>query len=168
MAGWQIGCFSPSRRCRRVIVAGMPAWTPNWNPVIVDEVGLLDAVADCAAAIATIEEGHGSLAPYVARACEQWEGPARLDFDDDYASFERQVSSVIAELRQASLGFQRELAEAHEEQARRWAQQEQWRREVEAEEVAAEAERDAARRRDATQARPTVTVTDAPGDGDVV
>lgn len=113
--------------------------------MVIDEVGLLDAIADCAAAIATIEEGHGSLVPFVSRACEHWEGPARLDFDDDYSAFERQVDGVIAELRQASLGFQREIAEAHEEQMRRSTQQEQWRRELESEQAAAaEAEREAA------------------------
>jgi hypothetical protein len=129
----------------------MPAWNPNWNLVEIDEVGLLDAIADCAAAIAMIEEGRASVAPFVGRARDGWEGPARVDFDDDYASLERHADGVIAELRQASLGFQKEIAEAHEEQARRWADQARWREEKMAEdlrdeEVRAQAARDQAAR----------------------
>ena len=158
----------PGRHSTCGIVASMPTWTPNWNPVVIDEVGLLDAIADCAAAIATIEEGHRSLAPFVARARDQWEGPARLDFDDDYAAFAQQVDSVIGELHQASLSSQRELAEAYDEQARRWAQQEQWQRELAAEEAAFAAEREAARRRMAEKPQPPVAVSDSPGDGDLI
>lgn len=146
----------------------MPAWTPNWNPVVIDEVGLLDAIADCAAAIAAIEEGHGSLVPFVVRAREHWEGPARLDFDDGYHAFERQIDAVIAELHQASLGFRREIAEAHEEQARRWAQQELWRQEVLVEEVATHAAHEAAQRERAFAEKTAAAVPtrDQPGDGD--
>ncbi len=119
----------------------MPAWTPNWNLVEIDEIGLLDAAADCFAAIAMIEEAHGALGPSVVSAQDGWEGPARLDFDDDYASFERQIGAVISQLQQAAMGFQRQVADAHEEQARRFAQQEQW-----LQEDAAERERDALNR----------------------
>ena len=149
----------------------MPSWTPNWNPVTIDEVGLLDAIADCAAAIAAIEEGHGALVPFVVRARDHWEGPARLDFDDDYSSFERQVEAVIAELRQASVALQREIAEAHEEQARRWAQQELWRQEKTAEEAVATAESEAVRR-DLAGARDRSMESrvraDSTGDGDLI
>lgn len=116
----------------------MPSWTPNWNPVEIDEAGLLDAIADCYAAVAIIEDGHAALGPFVATAQEQWEGPARIDFDDHYAGLERQIGGVISQLRQAALGYQREIAEAHEEQGRRSAQQDQWRREL-ADEQAREA-----------------------------
>ena len=128
----------------------MPSWSPNWNPVEIDEVGLLDAIADCHAAMAMIEEGRDSVVPFVVRARDGWEGPARVDFDDDYASLERHADAVIAELAQASLGMQREIAEAHEEQARRWADQDRWRQEKSAEDawqeqVRQQAELDAAR-----------------------
>ncbi len=113
----------------------MPSWSPNWNPVEIDEVGLLDAIADCAAAIAMIDEGRDSVVPFVVRARDGWEGPARVDFDDDYASLERHADAVVAELRQAALGIQREIAEAHEEQARRWADQDRWRQEKSAEDL---------------------------------
>ncbi len=149
----------------------MPSWTPNWNPVVIDEVGLLDAIADCAAAIASIEDGHDALEPFVVRARDQWEGPARLDFEDDYTSFERQVGAVIAELRQASLGLQREIAEAHEEQARRWVQQERWRQEEAAEDAAAIAEREAGRRQpvgERDSADEFRVGADSPGDGDLI
>jgi hypothetical protein len=135
----------------------MPAWNPNWNPVEIDEVGLLDAIADCAAAIAMIEEGQASVAPFVSRARDGWEGPARLDFDDDYASIERHAEGVIAELRQASLGFQREIAEAHEEQARRWADQDRWRREKADEDLRAEQLREQAAREQAAREQATRT-----------
>lgn len=149
----------------------MPSWTPNWNPVVIDEVGLLDAVADCAAAIASIEEGCGALAPFVFRARDRWEGPARTDFDDDYSSFERQVEAVIAELRQASVAFQREIGEAHEEQARRWAQQELWKQEKAAEDAASIAERETARRQaigDRDRSIEFRVGADSPGDGDLI
>ena len=120
-------------------------WQPNWEPVVIDEGGLLDAIADCRMAIAAIEEGRASLNPYLARAQQDWEGPARLDFDDHLASFDRQIGAAIAELQQACLGFQREIAEAHQEQARRHAQQEQWRAER-AVELAKEAAAEQARR----------------------
>jgi uncharacterized protein YukE len=153
-----------------VIVSVMPSWTPNWNPVVIDEVGLLDAIADCAAAIASIEEGRSALAPFLLRARDQWEGPARIDFDDDYSSFERQIEAVIAELRQASRGFEREIAEAHEEQARRWAQQELWRQEKAVEDAVAIAEREAGRRpaigHDTADAFRVGA--DSPGDGDLI
>lgn len=154
-----------------VIVSVMPSWTPNWNPVVIDEVGLLDAVADCAATIASIEEGHGALVPFVARARDQWEGPARIDFDDDYSSFERQVEAVIAELRQASVAFEREIAEAHQEQARRWAQQELWRQEKASEEAVLLADREASRRQafgDRDRAKVFWVGADSPGDGDLI
>ncbi len=154
-----------------VILSFMPSWTPNWNPVVIDEVGLLDAIADCAAAIASIEEGHRALAPFLDRARDQWEGPARIDFDDDYSSFERQVEAVISELRQASLGLQREIAEAHEEQARRWAHQELWRQEKAAEDAVAIAEREAGRRPavgESDRAGEFRVGTDSPGNGDLI
>ena len=125
----------------------MPTWTPNWNDVVIDKTGLLDAIDDCNAAIAMIEEGHGALGPFVSSAQDGWEGPARLDFDDDFGAFERQIEGVIAQLRQASVGFQREIAEANDEQARREGQRDQWRRE-DAEERA----RDAANREAAARA----------------
>ncbi len=153
------------------MLSGMPSWTPNWNPVDIDEVGLLDAIADCAAAVSSIEEGHGALAPFVVRAREQWEGPARHDFDDDFASFERQVGAVIAELRQASVGLQREIAEAHEEQARRWAQQDLWRQEKAAEDTALLAERTAATRLpsvDGNLSNGFLVGAGSPGDGDLI
>ncbi len=134
----------------------MPAWNPNWNPVEIDEVGLLDAIADCSAAIAMIEEGQASVEPFVGRAREDWEGPARLDFDDDYASLGRHAESVFAELRQASLGFQREIAEAHQEQARRWADQDRWQKEKLDEDVREEQSREQAARDEATR-RSSVT-----------
>lgn len=154
-----------------VIVSVMPSWTPNWNPVEIDEVGLLDAIADCAGAIASIEEGHGALVPFVVRARDQWEGPARIDFDDDYSSFERQLGAVIAELRHASVALRREIAEAHEEQARRWAQQELWRQEKAAEDAAALAQQEAARRQAVAEREPTTPFrvgSDSPGDGDLI
>ena len=149
----------------------MPSWTPDWNPVVIDEVGLLDAIADCAAAIASIEEGHGALVPFVVRARDEWEGPARLDFDDDYSLFERQVEAVVAELRQASVALQREIAEAHEEQARRWAQQELWIQEKTAEEAVVIAESEAVRREVAGARDRSMEFrvrADSPGDGDVI
>ena len=131
---------------RSGIVTSMPAWTPNWNPVEIDELSLLDAIADCQAAISLIEDGHVSLQPFVAAAREHWEGPARLDFDEDFANFEHQLASTVSQLRQAALAYQREIAEAHEEQARRTAQQEQWRRESVEEQARAEAMAEAAAR----------------------
>lgn len=119
----------------------MPTWTPNWNPVVIDEAGLLDAIADCTSAIGTIEEGRGSLAPFVSAARDGWEGPARLDFDEHYASFERQVDAVVAQLRQSIDGFHREIAAAHEEQARRWAEQQRWQEELAEEQRRIEAAR---------------------------
>ena len=124
----------------------MPSWTPNWNPVEIDEAGLLDAIADCYAAVAIIEAGHDALGPFVVTAQEQWEGPARIDFDDHYAGLERQIGGVISQLRQAALGYQREIAEAHEEQGRRSAQQEQWRGESADEQAREAAAREAAAR----------------------
>lgn len=115
--------------------SSMPSWSPNRNPVEIDEVGLLDAIADCHAAIAMIEEGRDALIPFVVRARDGWEGPARVDFDDDYASLERHAEAVVTELRQASLGLQRDIAEAHEEQTRRWADQDRWRQEKAAEDA---------------------------------
>ncbi len=136
----------------------MPSWTPNWNPVEIDEAGLLDAIADCSAAVATIEDGHAALGPFVATAQEQWEGPARIDFDDHYAGFERQIGGVISQLRQAALGYQREIAEAHEEQGRRSAQQDQWRRELADEQAREVAAREiAARQANQTSHEPTTT-----------
>ena len=152
-----------------VIVSDMPSWSPNWNPVVIDEVGLLDAIADCAAAIASIGEGHRALVPFVARARDQWEGPARIDFDDDYSSFERQIEATIADLRQASVSLYREIAEAHEEQASRWAQQDRWRQEKAAEDAASLAEREAAGRAvDRGGASGFRVGADSPGDGDLI
>ena len=118
--------------------------------VEIDEIGLLDAAADCFAAIAMIEEAQGALVPFVVSAQDGWEGPARLDFDDDYASFERQIGGVISQLQQAAMGFQRQVAEAKEEQGRRYAQQEQWRQED-----AGERERDALNRATANREAAT-------------
>ena len=149
----------------------MPSWTPNWNPVVIDEVGLLDAIAECAAAIASIEEGHRALVPFVVRARNHWEGPARTDFDDDYSSFERQIEAVIAELRQGSAALQREIAEAHEEQARRWAQQDRWSQEKAAEDAVSVAVREAARRRavgDRGRENEFRVGADCPEDGDLI
>jgi hypothetical protein len=135
----------------------MPAWTPNWNPVEIDEVGLLDAIADCESAIAMIEEGQASVMPFVSRAREGWEGPARLDFDDDFASLERHADGVITELRQVALGFQREIAEAHQEQARRWAEQDRWRQEKAAEDLREEQLREQAAREQAAKEQASRT-----------
>jgi hypothetical protein len=135
-------------------------WQPNWEPVVIDEAGLLDAIADCRMTIATIEEGRASLHPYVERARQDWEGPARVDFDDDLVSFDRQIASTIAQLQQTVLGCQREIAEAHEEQARRHAQQDQWKAERAAE-LAAEAAAEEARRAAALLAEKAVAATTA-------
>lgn len=132
----------------------MPAWTPNWNPVEIDELGLLDAIADCHAAISLVEDGHASLRPFVATARERWEGPARLDFDDNFASLEQQIDSAIGQLRQVALGHQREIVEAHEEQARRTAQQQQWWRESAEEQAREAALSEAAAQTTTSDARP--------------
>ncbi len=116
----------------------MPAWTPNWEDVRFDHGAAHQYSNVCRLTSTELRRIAATRVHLAAEAVIGWEGPSRVRFDRDGEKWTAAAEQAAMQLESIAASVDAAAAAAHQMQAARLAQRDQWHAELAAEQQAAE------------------------------
>ncbi len=104
----------------------MPSWSPNWHDVGFDHAGAVAAIDALRSTAALLDRQVEHRMRLAAAAQQEWRGPARATFDDEFTRLVRRAGDLAEACRIAAVRISDAAEAARVEQRRRVEQRERW------------------------------------------